>query len=79
MAQREHVVSRAPSGRSIADHLEALRHRTRYTAEELRGLLPMMPAAVAHRVATLASALEVYADDAERLASLDLPTEEKSA
>lgn len=67
-----------PTGRSVADHLEALRHRTRHTAEELRGLLPLMPAAVAHRVATLAAALEVYADDAERRVSLDLPTEEAS-
>lgn len=69
-------MSRAPSGRTIADHLEALRHRTRHTADELRGLLPLMPSPVAHRVATLARSLEVYADDAERRTPLDLPTEE---
>jgi len=67
----------APSGRSASDHLEALRHRTRHTAEELRSLLPMMPAAVARRVATIARGLDVYADDAERRTSLDLPTKEE--
>lgn len=69
----------SPSGRSHADHLEALRHRTRHTAEELRRLLPLMPSSVAYRVAALARALEVYAADAERRPSLDLPTEEESA
>lgn len=68
-----------PSGRSIPDHLEALRHRTSHTAEELRSLLPLMPSTVAYRVATLARALEVYAEDADRRVSLDLPEQEQEA